>query len=136
MKKFIALMLSKGCLLAGVAWGGQFSVEMCAPAATVGARTAAKIATSSSDKTRGTLCKVDRDADFSTAMGVFAGSSASSLKGVASDDDNDEYGMNAVSVEVAAGTTSYIAVGGYEDDLVTVAFDAHGGKVASADVRA
>ena len=90
------------------------------------------------------------DADFDTVMGAFVGSSATSLREVAYDDDGGEENMSAVSLGVESGTTYFIAVGGYGDAqgdfvlnwqfvdesvLPLVSFEPNGGTVDTASLR-
>ena len=58
-----------------------------------------------------------QDSSFDTVMGVYTGTFVDSLVTVAEDDDGGPDSTSAVTFDAVAGTTYYIAVGGYAENV-------------------
>ena len=57
--------------------------------------------------------------DFDTVLGVYTGNAADGFALVGENDDDKDY-TSVVTFDAVAGTTYYIAVGGYEDDIGSI----------------
>ena len=66
--------------------------------------------------TNGTFVFETYGSDFDTVLGVYTGSVVDALERVAANDD-DGVSTSAVTFGATEGTTYYIAVGGYENDM-------------------
>ena len=55
--------------------------------------------------------------NFDTWLGVYTGSAVEALEPLAEDDDGGEGSTSIVTFDAVAGTTYYIAVGGYDDSV-------------------
>ena len=56
-----------------------------------------------------------KGSDFDTVIGIYTGNVVDALETVAANDEGDDDGSSVVTFDAVAGTTYYIAVGGYEN---------------------
>jgi subtilisin family serine protease len=66
----------------------------------------------------GTLTVNTNGSSYDTVLGVFTGSSVSSLSNVASDDDSGDGYNSLVSLSVSSGTTYFVQVGAYSSGAI------------------